>query len=63
MSKTITLIVGILAVANVIYSFFGNSESDQIFGFEMNIWIYRLIWSLLALGIFYDYTKKNKISK
>ena len=63
MSKTITLIVGILAVVNVIYSFFGNSESDQMFGFEMNIWIYRIIWSLLAVGIFYDYSKKKKISK
>ena len=63
MNKTVTLIVGLIAVAYVIYSFFGNSESQQIFGFEMNIWIYRLIWSLLALGIFYSYSKKMKISK
>jgi len=63
MNKNLTIIGVILCLSNVVYSFFGNSESDQVFGIEMNIWIYRLIWSLLALGIFYDYTKKNKISK
>ena len=63
MNKTVTLIIGILAVVNVIYSFFGNSDSEQIFGIEMNIWIYRLIWSVLAIGVFYDYNKKIKSEK
>ncbi|CAI8228571.1 MAG: Uncharacterised protein [Formosa sp. Hel1_33_131] len=63
MSKTINLILGIIAVATVIYSFYGNLEPTSLFGFEINIWIYRLIWSLLAVGVFYDYAKKNKISK
>ena len=62
MSKTITLIIGVLAIANVIYSFFGNSETVNMFGFDLNIWGYRLLWTLLAIGIFYDYLKKKKIS-
>ena len=62
MNKTVTLIIGIIAAINVIYSFFGNSNSEQIFGFEMNIWIYRLIWSILAIIILYDYKKKSEKS-
>ena len=63
MSKPLTIIVGILAVSNVLYSFWGNQQSEQIFGLEMNIWVYRLIWTALAIGIFYDYFKKKKINE
>lgn len=63
MSKIVTLIVVIIAVANVIYSFFGNSDTEQIFGFEMNIWIYRIIWIVIGIGVSYDYFKKNKTLK
>ena len=63
MSKTLTLIIGILVVLNVLYSFWGSPNSEQIFGIEMNIWIYRSIWSLLAIGIFYDYFRKKRTSK
>ena len=60
MNKNITLIAGIIAVAYVIYSFFGNSEYADIFGFEVNIWTFRLFWSVLAVGILYSYYKKRK---
>jgi hypothetical protein len=60
MNKNITLIAGIIAVAYVIYSFFGNSEYADIFGFEVNIWMFRLFWSVLAVGILYSYYKKRK---
>ena len=63
MNKTITLIIGIFAVINLIYSFFGNSEYSNIFGFEVNIWIYRLIWGILAIGILYGYSKKRNSVK
>jgi len=63
MNKNLTIIGVILCLSNVVYSFFGNSESDQVFGIEMNIWIYRLIWTVFAAGIFYEYYKKNKTEK
>jgi hypothetical protein len=60
MRKIITLVVGISAGVNVIESFFGNLESERMFGFEINIWIYRVIWSLVAILIFYDHFNKVK---
>ena len=60
MNKNLTIIGIILCLSNVVYSFFGNLESDQVFGIEMNIWIYRLIWTVFAVGIFYEYYKKTK---
>ena len=63
MRKIITLVVGISAGVNVIESFFGNLESERMFGFEINIWVYRLIWSLIAFIIFYDHFKKVKSEK
>ncbi|GGG58002.1 hypothetical protein GCM10010976_31050 [Bizionia arctica] len=62
MRKTVNLIIGILALGIVFYSFLGNSEYTSIFGFELNIWIYRLIWSVVAILIFYEYSKKKKVS-
>ncbi|QFZ55619.1 hypothetical protein FEZ18_12800 [Oceanihabitans sp. IOP_32] len=63
MKKSISLILGVIAMVNVFYTFNNNSETGEIFGFEMNIWVYRLIWSTLAVGIFYDYSKKKSTTK
>lgn len=60
MSKTISLIVGFLAIGTVVYSFLGSSDTGRIFGIEMNIWIYRLIWSAFAVYMFYDFSIKKK---
>mgnify|MGYP007105800272 CR=1 FL=1 len=62
MSKIVNVIIVIIAVANVVYSFWKYSDSISFFGFEVNIWVYRLFWSLIAIGIFYDYSKKKKVS-
>ncbi len=59
MNKTVSLVIGILAVINVAYSFSSNSDTQSIFGFEMNIWVYRLIWSFMAIVILYGYYKKR----
>ncbi len=62
MSKIINVIIVIIAVGNVVYSFWNYSDSTSFFGFEINVWVYRLFWSLIAAGIFYDYIKKKKVS-
>lgn len=63
MNKSLTIIGIILCLSNVVYSFFGVSETGQVFGMEMNIWIYRIIWTVFAAGIFYEYFKKYKSKK
>ena len=54
------LIVGILALITVIYSFFGTDSEASILMFDVNIWIYRLFWVVIAAGCFYDFTKESK---
>ena len=59
--KYLSLILGILAIANVMYTFLGNTAATPgIFGFEVPIWFYRLFWGILAIGCFYDYYRKSK---
>ena len=58
--KTFYLIVGIIAVAQVLYSFWGNPDTGEIFGFEVNIWIYRLFWSVIAIPLLYGHFKRKK---
>jgi hypothetical protein len=61
--KYLSLALGILAIANVIYSFIGEAAATAgIFGFEVNIWVYRLFWGILAIGCIFDYLKKSKQS-
>lgn len=62
-NKIFSLILGILAAGNVIYSFFGNDTTGKIFTFEMNIWIYRLIWLGAAVGFLLEYLKILKQEK
>jgi len=60
MSKiSMNLIVGILALVTVIYSFFGTSSTASILMFDVNIWVYRLFWTILAAGCFYDHFRKS----
>ncbi|MBD0777983.1 hypothetical protein HPE56_09270 [Maribacter sp. ANRC-HE7] len=61
MKKYLSLIMGILALGAVIYSFIGNAPTSKIIGMEVNIWVYRLFWCILAIGLLSGYWKmKNK---
>ena len=52
MRKYLYLILGIVSVLNVVYSFFSEATQGDFFGIEVNIWVYRLIWFLL-IGYFF----------
>lgn len=54
-----SIIIGILAIINIIYSFWNATTIESIFGIEMNIWVYRLIWSVITIASLYDYYKKK----
>ncbi|ASV32439.1 hypothetical protein [Maribacter cobaltidurans] len=60
MRRTILIIGMAIAVVTIIYSFFGMGDTGQFFGFEMNIWFYRLIWFGLFLLVLKDYLKMRK---
>ena len=62
MNKIASIIFGIIAIGNVIYSFWKYSDSTEFFGFEVNVWIYRIFWSLIAIYMFYDKFNKKKVN-
>ncbi len=62
MKKNINVFVWVMALTLLIYSFIKNPSSESLFGFEINIWIYRLFWGIIAIfSIIYHY--KTKIRK
>ncbi|WP_041557732.1 MULTISPECIES: hypothetical protein [Cellulophaga] len=61
MKKYISLILGIFAFVIVVYSFFGNiTEGSQILGYPVDIWVYRLFWSVLTIALLFSYRKESK---
>jgi len=63
MNKIASILIGIIAIGNVIYSFWKYSDSTKFFGFEVNVWIYRIFWSIIAINMFYDKFNKKKVIK
>ncbi len=57
--KYLNLVFGFLALINVIYTFFSDAQTGRLFGMDINIWLYRLIWLALALAFFNSYRKRK----
>ncbi|WP_298319508.1 hypothetical protein [uncultured Aquimarina sp.] len=51
MKRLFNLIVGIIGLVKVIMSFTSPQKSITLFTFEVNVWVYRLIWSLVVIAI------------
>lgn len=62
MRKNLYLILTILAVVNVVYTFFSGAAHGDFFGFKVDIWIYRLVWALFAALFFKTYFNLRKAS-
>ena len=60
MRKTLSIIGMVIAIITIVYSFFDNRETGHMFGFELNIWTYRLIWLALFGVILNGYLKETK---
>lgn len=61
MNKSILhLIIAIIAMVNIIYSFMKVSDTEHFFGIEINIWVYRLIWLGLGALSLLNYLKLKK---
>lgn len=46
--RNLNVFVWIFALTIIIYSFIQNPTTESILGFEVNIWIYRLVWGIIA---------------
>lgn len=56
-----TSIIGmVIAIIEIAYSFIGTNDTGHFFGFEMNIWLFRLLWLGLFGIVFYGYLKESK---
>ncbi len=48
MKKYVGLILAIIIVIDVVVSFVSEREVENVFGIELNVWLYRFLWSGLA---------------
>lgn len=66
MKKYLSLILAIIVGLDVFMSFVRNQETENVFGIEINVWVYRFLWSglafLLARG-FLQELKKDKTTE
>lgn len=66
MKKYLSLILAIIVGLDVFMSFVRNQDTENVFGIEINVWVYRFLWSglafLLARG-FLQELKKDKTTE
>lgn len=66
MKKYLSLILAIIVGLDVFMSFVRGQETENVFGIEINVWVYRFLWSglafLLARGFLQEF-KKNKTTE
>ena len=60
MRKVLFIIGMVLALITIVNSFFTMGDTRPFFGFELNIWTYRLIWLALFGVILNGYLKETK---
>lgn len=53
MRKYLNILFGVIATGIIIYTFVAQGARYDIFGIEMSVWIYRMIWVLIAVSSFY----------
>lgn len=63
MKKYVSLILAIIIIIDVIVSFVKDKGVENVFGIEMDIWVYRFLWSLLAFLLMKGFLKELKNEK
>ena len=67
MKKYVGLILAIIIAIDVVVSFVSDRKVENVFGIEMNVWLYRFLWSglafLLAKGFVQGLTESNSNQK
>ena len=62
MKKYWNLAFGVLGIIIVSNTFLKDLSVKEVFGFEINIWVYRAIWILITISSLYDFFVKQKES-
>ncbi len=57
MRKNLYLILTILSLVNLVYTFFSEATNGDFFGFQVDIWMYRFVWAILVVLFFKTYVK------
>ena len=63
MKKLFNVFVWILALTLIIYSFIKNPTSESVLGIEVNIWIYRLFWGIIAAFSIFEQIKIIRMNR
>jgi len=58
----VSLITGILALI-VFIGFMGETDAKPLFGFSVNIWVYRLAWLFIAITFLTKYFRMKQSEK
>ena len=49
MRKYLNLVLAVIVGLDVFMSFVRDQEVEVVFGIEINVWLYRLLWGLLSI--------------
>ncbi|MDO1512849.1 hypothetical protein Q2T41_09300 [Maribacter confluentis] len=60
MRKIIPIIGMAIALVEIGYSFYTMNDTGRFFGFELNIWVFRIIWAALFGLMLNNYLKARK---
>ena len=63
MNKYVSLVLAVIITADVVKSFVNDKTVENVFGIEMNVWLYRFLWSALAFLLAKGFVKQYKIEK
>ncbi len=63
MKKYLSLVLAIIIALDVWMSFVRNNAVENVFGIELNVWVYRVLWSLLAILLFTNFIGELKKEK
>ena len=63
MKRYVGLILAFIIAIDVVMSFVNAKEVENVFGIEMNVWVYRFLWSLLAFLLARGFVQENKKNK
>jgi hypothetical protein len=58
--KYASVIIGVICLILITKSFVSESFTPRFLNFELNVWLYRAIWSAVAIFSFYDFYRKTK---
>ncbi|MDA9316606.1 hypothetical protein N9Q58_01685 [Polaribacter sp.] len=54
------LVWAVIGTFIIVMTFVNNSGSKIVFGLELDIWVYRGLWSLITVASFVSFLKRKK---